>query len=576
MIPALPVDIGYEVVSTAGSTMWVGSALEHALLRFDGTRWTGLVEQFSPIDLAATGNEVWVLEASNRITHFDGTSFIDVVVPSTFPLRRIAAQGNEVWAVGDNGAVVRWNGSAFASVTTGIDPSTHVLSLSLSSPSDVWLGCSDSTVRHFDGTTWLSRPAPAPVTAVWAMADGGFDDAGTLVVGPNMSIWNGSTWRSASGAPSEVIEIVGTRPDSLFAVRTPSSLGELYYFNGTSFSRPSQGVEDSRDVALWQSGWVSVGLFSNLTVSAPEQEVTAHMLPLMSRTPLVPSPAVPGFTRVVSLGANDALIFTSSSAFRGDPTTGVFTSAPQFVPPGLTPSAFLAAPAANDVWFDSGNGVVRHYDGTMWTSIVVSPGATALRLVSSGGSTWAVNGANVYRFDGGVFSPDTSLPAAADTFSKFATGSAGDLWLWTGGTHQTFSHLIPGGAWSTLTDASPGRSSASLRVDGTQLWSLSVSGRQVVGTSLQDAPATTPPPNTSGVMFQGTESANWAWLVISRVGVMSEYRMRNACGSDRWELMPPLATSYNSIFTTAEDGTALRSAQSASGSTRNLLRYVGP
>jgi hypothetical protein len=160
--------------------------------------------------------------------------------------------------------------------------------------------------------------------------------------------------------------------------------------------------------------------------------------------------------------------------------------------------------------------------------------------------------------------------------SKIVTGTGGELWLWEPNisSRQTFSHLAQN-AWTTITDTLPGRSSASLRVANNKLVSLGSTGRLFVDTAVQSVPTTNAP--TVSTLFQGFENDTWGWLVVSRgPGVMNEYLLRSACGTDTWQSVTPMGTSYDSLFSVGTDGTVLRFAQTARGVGRNLLRYSPP
>jgi len=376
---------------------------------------------------------------------------------------------------------------------------------------------------------------------------------------------------------SNIVSIAGRSPTSVFGVSTPSALGENFLSNGSTVSRLYAGSEDSKDVAIWQTGFVEVGSNPTLNPSNRLTEIAAHTAPfgLSAPTALIPAPPVSSVSAFFAIGEHDAVLYNASTAWRGDPTTNTFTASPPLNVPAS--STLLAWGGPTDVWFNAGNGVAKHFDGVAVTSVVVSAGATALELSANNGQAWARNGTAIVHLDAGVFVSEAPLPATPTSLGALSAGPAGDAWFVdpTFVSHQTFAHLTPGGAWTTLTDGTPGRISTALLPEANRLLVLATSGRLAIDTAITPVPAMGAP--NLGNLFQGAQTSTWAWAVASRgPTIMNEYLMRQVCGVDRWDQVPPMASSYDSKFSVAPDGAVLRSAQDARGGGRNLLRYAGP
>ena len=188
---------------------------------WDGIRWSTIPldnpqsEQMELADVWATSSDdVWavgtrysdLLEVHPLAEHWDGTKWTFVSVPT--PAMRSAgfsavwaSAADDVWGIGNDYTrplVEHWDGSSWSIVPSPPLPTSYLVSISGSSPTDVWaIGFSDdhdtSLAEHWDGLKW--QPGALPwASSVTALAPTDAWTAGGTGIDTVIQHWNGSNW----------------------------------------------------------------------------------------------------------------------------------------------------------------------------------------------------------------------------------------------------------------------------------------------------------------------------------------------------------------------------------------------
>jgi hypothetical protein len=145
----------HGVWSDGPNNAWtVGNA--STVFRWNGSSWIVISDINKPVATPDNYNGVWGV-ATDVWAVGDGTilrcrSTVCATESSGLPLLGVwGSSATNVIAVGDAGRIVRYNGTSWSPMQS---PTSRTLaSVSGSGPNDIW-AVGDSTVLHFDGTTW--------------------------------------------------------------------------------------------------------------------------------------------------------------------------------------------------------------------------------------------------------------------------------------------------------------------------------------------------------------------------------------------------------------------------------------
>ena len=354
----------------------VGGSDPVQMQRWDGLTWTSSPTPMSTVSLVAraAGNSIWASN-SDEVWHFDGIRWMpmDSAVPNAAPLRGLAAFGADtmVAAVG-TGQAVRFQGQArmdLASVSFGTvkatwsdgagngvavtvnggvlymrnfawkGPAQPVSPVNLraawgSSSTDLWVGGTDGTIYHSDGTGWtaaltglgsIARITGTSPTDVWTFGVDGahhYDGATWTTYPPPGSlgftggaIVDGVVWALTDDG---IYRLVGTSWVVAHLVTKPSSIAALaadniyvthdqdltlLHYDGVSWtevivpvsrgliqvaaSAPDDVVAASSTELVHFDGtaWTPVRLDTSLAKPLSELRVFAHMIELVFATP---------------------------------------------------------------------------------------------------------------------------------------------------------------------------------------------------------------------------------------------------------------------------------------------------
>jgi hypothetical protein len=262
------------VYAASPTDVWaVGGATGDPFEHWNGTTWTG---QGLPAGLCTEANNQCGVSSitgtsADNITaeggaiidtgtsdvaesvafHFNGTSWSQMTIPAGVTLGPLAAfSATDLWSVNNNGDAEQFNGSTWTTtqlpITTTL-PDLDMISISGSSPSDIWAAGSASTsgierrkvapvLEHFNGTSWSNVTVPVTTGGVGSVVDISPTDA-WAIDGGSLINWNGSTWSVVNATTQTGAAVTG----SVLAALSPTDvwLGgatTLDNFNGTTWT----------------------------------------------------------------------------------------------------------------------------------------------------------------------------------------------------------------------------------------------------------------------------------------------------------------------------------------------------
>jgi hypothetical protein len=174
--------------------------------RYDGSRWhkvpvPALTDMQDPVVLGPAN--VWAFGSSGTSTadvfHWNGHGWHGYIL-NLLPEALSASAANNVWVAGQTFSSVqkasayRWNGTRWLSVAMPHPATVDSPGVTVSSPSDVWIGYSNGTTSsamHWNGHHWhvITAPGSIPAVSFNIVADGHGGDW----FGP-FARWTGHAW----------------------------------------------------------------------------------------------------------------------------------------------------------------------------------------------------------------------------------------------------------------------------------------------------------------------------------------------------------------------------------------------
>lgn len=220
-VPSPPGDPRGTIIRGRANSVWLGRnvSFSSSVARFDGWVDGGpgpqdvLQLDYPPTDIALTGpNEAWIVASDMTTGHVyrasrpegEQTWQIEEYDAKTKRALR-GAWGDEsvLWVAGSTGTLRRITRSDVPSKTFEVVPSSLRVDLNDVfgfGPDDVWVVGDESTVLHWDGTSWTKLSTP-------------FDEDGGLTEKPDLhAVWGSSTndvWIAGDGA---MLHFRGTSP----------------------------------------------------------------------------------------------------------------------------------------------------------------------------------------------------------------------------------------------------------------------------------------------------------------------------------------------------------------------------
>ena len=188
-------------------------------------------------------NDAWAALSDGAMSHYDGTKWSSVSVPSNSGLARVwAAPNGEVWAVGwaatllHRASNLTWSlAAAPAGVTEGLNAVWGTAA------GNVWAVGNQERILHYDGASWTSvrgSPSGLHLLAVWGRAANdvwavGGDSQGVRAIALH---YDGTLWNDASPQGDALRAIWGPATgSSAFAVGNRESAVRRH--SGTSERR---------------------------------------------------------------------------------------------------------------------------------------------------------------------------------------------------------------------------------------------------------------------------------------------------------------------------------------------------
>ena len=271
-----------DVWASASDDAWMvdSSGIHH----WDGVSWT-----FTPRSSAAyssvtgTGpSDVWF--AGSQLTHFNGTTFIDLQIPpgtghitaawapspdavllgtnrgevhlrhadggyQTLAGGADARTLNDLWgnwAIGTGGLLLHWDGTDWRPQT--VPTTADLMGIWGSGPDSIWV-VGTGGVLHWDGSTWTAGPS-APVDAVWGSSATDVWAFGA----PNFFHWDGTQWTSSPSPLSSTRRVRaawGARANDIWAVGTA---GTFVHWNGIAWSVEAASLTQENLIGVWGTG----------------------------------------------------------------------------------------------------------------------------------------------------------------------------------------------------------------------------------------------------------------------------------------------------------------------------------
>lgn len=403
-VPDAAVDAGVVVVD--------GGRADAGLARDGGCAsgtwcWAGTRQHALRAIAAISPDDYWAVGDFGTIVRYDVQGVREVDSGTLLDLYGVWAGGPSLaWAVGSGGIALRFSGSRWSPAPT--TTSSLLRSVSGTSVNDVWAVGDLGAMQHFTGTAWSAVPSATTqgllcvrartATEAWAS---GFN--GTLLR------WNGTSWSSVAIATQRpIVSIMLFAPDEVL-VATDDGL--VFRQTPTGFVSHSQvamnlrGLHGTSPSDLWAFGMNGgIAQWNGTDWTTVDAPVRTNWM------------AASGQASFNLVGEGGAFI-------RWDSINHFFFSLRDVEPDDLTA---LLGFAEDDLWAVGHAGLVRHFDGTTWSSSRVnSPyDLNAIAGVSSN-DLWASGGGGLFRWLGVAWQQYPPLPCSV--FSMHAR-AVDDVW----------------------------------------------------------------------------------------------------------------------------------------------------
>jgi len=523
-------------------------------------------------------DEVWVVGTAGTVVRFhqDGTwSPVPSPMASVYTLWGLSS--SDVWAGGAQG-VFRWNGQSWAASPIGTGPSSRaVYAMWGCGPEDVW--AVGGALGHWSGGVWSYPTLPASnafiplFKTVWGSACNDVWAGGTVTATGAGAIihWDGANWSPSADIPSDTL--VGTGAQSVWSV----ARGSLSAWDGHLWSPSpwSQAVWN-----LFPAGAAQIGILDDT------HAVT--LSPTLTPVPLGPAPAdvtsifgrtaadlwgVAGPGVVVRRqgdGWNSVLSPWSLSTGTGTRVTGssgtdLWAAVGGALLQGdgskwhtaLTPAqtggtiADVWASSAKDVRVLGGDGVIHHWNGTVWTADSPPPasgGNSALRAISGSGAqdVWVLRGGDTVLHWGGTWVSRQPLQLA--NLVDVWAGGPDEAWVvgdgvghWSGGDWVPVQ--LPAQVAGIPFRAVDGLAGAVFFLAGTNVLRASEDGRSLSVVASFSAP----------VSALHVAAANDVWFLVQEPGLTRVYHATGPTPADLG--MSSVAPGGMNDIWSAPDGT---------------------
>lgn len=382
--------------------------------------WAGTRQHALRAIAANSPDDFWAVGDLGTILRHDIQGVREVDSGTLRDLHGVWALGPSLaWAVGSAGTALRFSGTRWSSTST--TTANTLRSVSGTASSDVWAVGDQGSIQHFDGAGWSATPSGTTQGLLCVRART-TSDAWAGGANGTLLRWNGTSWSSVSIATqSPVVGLALFAPDEVFVA---TEEGLVMRQTPTGFVPHSQvsislrGLHGTGPTDLWAFGrYGGVAHWDGTDWTD------------------VATPQRTNWTGAAG-GASFNLVGEGGAFLRWDSINHFFFSLRDVEPNDL---AALLGFADDDLWAVGHAGLVRHWDGSAWTSTRVNsqPDLLAIAGVSSS-DLWASGGSSLFRWLGVTWQRYPPLPCgvlsmhARAVDDVWAVGALGCAMHWDG------------------------------------------------------------------------------------------------------------------------------------------------
>ena len=320
-----------------------------------------------------------------------------------------------LWVPGGDGFVTRRDGDSWIAVPTGIDGS--IRGLWGTADDDVY-GLLDSSIVHFDGTTWsIVHHAPATLSDIWGSSA---NDVYAVGIAGTVVHFDGTSWTSVDVDVDWYLSHVdGTAANNVYVIgRVNGNRDGILKFNGSSWTTQRLiSASETLSLAVTPSGNSLVG------------ESGSYVYGGSSELFLLSEPAV----TIAALGADVLGADGDGRAFHWRHPDTEWTTFP-------SPIRNVWSAPWGKVYGVGTEGQIVSHDGVAWSTVREARPATQFNAIfgAPDGATFVVGG-DAYVRDGDAWRPsplaNASASAAGWAVSRdfaMAVGRGGAIDHWNG------------------------------------------------------------------------------------------------------------------------------------------------
>ncbi len=417
------------LTGTSTTDQWVVGAAG-GIAHYSGIVWT----PETPIvtsDLTGVSSDavddVWAVgDNPGTVLHRDASGWHVVVDAPVAQYTAVwAASPNAVFCASDDQQVQWWNGITWQAL--GVLDSVPVISITGTSPSDLWITRSDGSLWHWDGMSWTQPPLVGRFVSVAAVAPDDVWVAGstTNFASGLIEYWNGQTWTTTTTPNISYAIVVAEGPHDVW-VTVPG--GSVAHFDGTSWVAAAFTIDGQSP-----SGLITFGTGEVVAISdhGPAYRFTGQEYAAFDGIPGASNSAIWSST------GEDLYVASGVDIYRFDvyQWVGVFQAAESIQD--------LSGRSATDVWAVS-PAHVYHYDGT-WTTVTTDVGGIYNKIWDAApDDAWLFTDSGVYHLG----STTPYLPSVTIWSSVSGTGT-GDIWAVSSAPTSALYHWN-GLVWSAV------------------------------------------------------------------------------------------------------------------------------
>lgn len=316
---------------SSGDDLWASGA-NGSLLYYDGFAWTP-VPNGSKGDLTGIWgsgpNDVYIVGSEWTIRHWDGTRLTQEAPPAGTLFAAVGGvDAGDVWIAGET--ILHREGGVWMQknqTQAGSPVPDNLHAIWASGKDDIWAAGNSGVIWHWKGAAWEGNATPStkPVYALWGrdaneVWAAGYPETGTVA---NLLRWDGMKWSRVEGNPKPPVSTyhrIWGRKNEIFAV----GIAGLIRWDGTGWARDDKvPKDDASQFAVWADD-------DNIVVAGRAGNIMRKR------------------------GSSDFVQeHVGGKEHDGRDLNGVWAFSPA------------------EVWAVGDKGLVRRFDGSTWSSVVV-------------------------------------------------------------------------------------------------------------------------------------------------------------------------------------------------------------